>query len=75
MQTHKQTLTHTRAHTHTHTHAHTHARTHARTHRSALQVVSPSALYGGMAPKEVWVPPGQWLELPTGAVVTGGADL
>ena len=49
----------------------------SRAHRtaSALQVVSPSALYGGMAPKEVWVPPGQWLELPTGAVVTGGADL
>jgi alpha-glucosidase (family GH31 glycosyl hydrolase) len=38
-------------------------------------VVSPSALYGGMAPKEVWVPPGQWMELPSGAIITGGSDI
>jgi hypothetical protein len=36
--------------------------------------VGPSYSYGGMAPKTLWVPPGQWLELPTGRVHSGSGS-
>ena len=35
-------------------------------------VNTPSTQYGGLAPKTVWVPPGDWIELPTGATRSGG---
>jgi hypothetical protein len=34
-------------------------------------VNTPSQLYGGLASKTLWVPPGNWLELPTGKMHTG----
>lgn len=34
-------------------------------------VVGPSYSYGGMAPKTIWVPPGEWLEIPTGQIHHG----
>ena len=34
-------------------------------------VNTPSQLYGGLAAKTLWVPPGDWLELPTGKIYTG----
>eukprot|EP01047_Picozoa_sp_COSAG01_P039283 COSAG01_NODE_3237_length_6370_cov_4.236007_5_plen_382_part_00 len=36
-------------------------------------IISPSTQYGGLAEKTVWVPPGEWLELPTGEVFSGGS--
>lgn len=36
-------------------------------------VNTPSQLYGGLAAKTLWVPPGDWLELPTGKLHTGPA--
>ena len=39
---------------------------------SNASITSPSTQYGGLARKIVWVPPGEWVELPTGNVVKGG---
>ena len=39
---------------------------------SQSTIVSPSQQYGPLSPKTVWLPEGDWVELPTGKVRAGG---